>query len=99
MCDVFGHGAMLQCLPCTFTRFAPCTGLCIFYTSVAVLSGQGRPTDIAVAFLVGGWLVSVPASYILSHLVQLVRARNLVWLPLAPTTGGACLCYVACSAS
>ena len=38
-----------------------------FYSSMAVLTAQGRPTVIAIAFVLGGWGVSVPASYVFAY--------------------------------
>lgn len=45
--------------------------LCMFYTSMAVVAGFGRPRIIAIAFLVGAWGVCIPLGYVLSHTVGL----------------------------
>lgn len=37
--------------------------LSLFYVSMGVLESQGRPLPVAVSFLIGCWLASVPASY------------------------------------
>lgn len=36
----------------------------IFYTSNAILDAQARPGMLAVAFLIGGWAVSVPLAWV-----------------------------------
>jgi len=45
--------------------------LCMFYSSMAVVAGFGRPRIIAVAFLVGAWGVCIPLGYVLSHTARL----------------------------
>ena len=45
--------------------------LCLFYTSMAVVAGFGRPRIIAIAFLVGAWCVCIPLGYVLSHTLGL----------------------------
>jgi len=41
--------------------------LSVFFVSIATLQGQGRAIALAVSFLVGGWGVSVPVSWVLSN--------------------------------
>ena len=38
-----------------------------FYVAMAVLQGQSRNNVVAVAFVVGAWLITVPFCYPLSH--------------------------------
>ena len=55
--------------------------LSVFFVSIATLQGQGRAIALAVSFLVGGWGVSVPVSWILSNVpvgLALVHNRSLV---------------------
>ena len=40
--------------------------LSVFFVSVATLQGQGRSTALAVCFLIGAWLVSVPLAWYLT---------------------------------
>merc|ERR1712185_148619 len=42
-------------------------GLSVFFVAMAALSAQARGGAVAVAFLLGAWGVSVPASYLLSQ--------------------------------
>lgn len=52
----------------------------MFYTAMAVLSGQSRPGIVAVAFVVGAWVVAVPLTFPLRHVT---RPRLLgLWLAM-----------------
>lgn len=67
----FPHGVGSHVCIC----YACATALCFFYTSIAILGGQGRPTFVAAAFVIGGWGVSVPMAWVLGFPAGLVRAR------------------------
>lgn len=69
----FPHGVGSHVCIC----YACATALCFFYTSIAILGGQGRPTFVAAAFVIGGWGVSVPMAWVLGFPAGLVRARVL----------------------
>ena len=45
--------------------------LSVFFVSVATLQGQGRSLALAVCFLIGAWLVSVPAAWIFAFDLKL----------------------------
>ena len=51
-----------------------------FFTAIGILQGQGRPLTIAVAFVLGAWMVGVPLAYVFSHKVNLVSIMcPLLW--------------------
>ena len=54
--------------------------LSLFFVSIATLEGQGRAVVLALSFAVGAWAVTVPVSWVLSH----VQRHGLVgiWLGL-----------------
>jgi hypothetical protein len=44
-----------------------------FYVAMSVLQGQSRNNIVAVAFVVGAWLITVPLCYPLSRTADMVR--------------------------
>ena len=44
--------------------------LAIFYISMAVLSAAGKPNIVAVAFVIGAWVVCVPLAFVLTDVVH-----------------------------
>ncbi len=40
--------------------------LSVFYTSMSVLDGQGRPGIVALSFFIGAWCVAIPCAYVLA---------------------------------
>ena len=61
------------------------TALAFFYVAVGVLNGQGRPTCVAIAFVIGGWGITVPGAYILAFPLHAV-CRRLHWQRTAHTS-------------
>ncbi len=58
--------------------------IALFFTAMAILQGQARPTMVAISFVIGAWVVGVPLAYVFCHVSKLVRvvARTRVpWLP------------------
>lgn len=57
--------------------------LSFFYAAVAALRGMGRVTALAVAFLVGGWGVAVPLSFVDVFALNLSCAATEMFVPNA----------------
>ena len=87
-------------------KIAPLTGgaytlIGLFYSSMAVLNGQGRPLPVAVSFLCGAFVVAPVGGYVLAFVVRCCDGLRLygLWFGLiagyALTTcisGGAAIC-------
>jgi len=65
--------------------------LSLFFTAMAVLSGQGRPGVVAVAFIVGAWGVAVPLGYAMTY----VWHRGLLGIWQALVAGYATITAIA----
>lgn len=65
--------------------------LSLFFTAMAVLSGQGRPGIVAVAFIVGAWGVAVPLGYGMTY----VWHRGLLGIWQALVAGYATITVIA----
>lgn len=46
--------------------------IALFFTAMAILQGQARPSMIAVSFVIGAWIVGVPLAYVFCHVLKLV---------------------------
>lgn len=55
-------------------------GLSLFYSSMSTLDGSARPTAVAISFVIGAWLCSVPLSYIFAF--QLNQGLIGLWYGL-----------------
>ena len=67
--EIFSDDAAIIDLAAKLTQIMAPTYVCMaaFYSSMAVLTAQGRPGVIAVAFFLGGWGISVPTSYVFAY--------------------------------
>jgi MATE family multidrug resistance protein len=63
----------------------------IFFVSLGILAGQGRPGAVAAAFVVGAWLVAVPLGVVLTR----VAGRGLLGIWDSLTVGYAVISVVA----
>jgi len=63
--------------------------LAAFFVSMATLAAQGRPTLVALCFLIGAWLVTVPMGYILGpgKFVYKTPKKGLFGIWLSMLTG------------
>ena len=62
-------GVISMTEPLCWLAGAGYTALTIFYVSMAVLQAQGRTMSVALAFLVGAWIVGVPLAYVFGKVV------------------------------
>ena len=44
--------------------------LSLFYYAMSTLDGQGRPIPVAIAFLIGAWMVGVPLAYVMGFTLK-----------------------------
>ena len=56
--------------------------LTFFYVCMGTLAAQGRTTMIAIAFVLGAWVVAVPLAYIFAFVWKLTEGLVGLWLGL-----------------